>query len=89
MTDPVCADSSEVSKVNQYNRKVIEGFLLEYKKSFHNALLWVKLREKIVKFLRKECPKNSPGMIIFLAFSNFLFRFDWSDVEFRAQLDDN
>ena len=65
MTDPVCADSSEVSKVNQYNRKVIEGFLLEYKKSFHNALLWVKLREKIVKFLRKECPKNSPGMIIF------------------------
>ena len=62
MTDPVCADSSELSKVNQYNRKVIEGFLLEYKKSFHNALLWVKLREKIVKFLRKECPKNSPDL---------------------------
>ena len=62
MTDPVrLTSNADRSKVDMYNQKVIEGFLLEYKKSFHNALLWVKLREKIVKFLRKECPKNSPG----------------------------
>jgi len=63
MTDPVrLSSTADRSKVDMYNQKVIEGFLLEYKKSFHNALLWVKLREKIVRFLRKECPKNSPDL---------------------------
>lgn len=61
MTDPVRTNSAQKTKVDMYNQKVLEGYLLDYKKAFHNALLWVKLRSKIVKFLRKECPKNSPG----------------------------
>jgi len=62
MTDPVRTNSPQKTKVDMYNQKVLEGYLLDYKKAFHNALLWVKLRSKIVKFLRKECPKNSPDL---------------------------
>ena len=63
MTDPVRTNSPQKTKVDMYNQKVLESYLLDYKKAFHNALLWVKLRSKIVKFLRKECPKNSPGKL--------------------------
>ena len=65
LTDPVMFPTSingNLTKIDIYNKKVIEGFMLEYKQSFHNALLWVKLREKIAQFLRKESTKSSPGM---------------------------
>ena len=54
--------NGNLTKIDIYNKKVIEGFMLEYKQSFHSALLWVKLREKISQFLRKESTKSSPGM---------------------------
>ena len=60
--------NGNLTKIDIYNKKVIEGFMLEYKQSFHSALLWVKLREKIAQFLRKESTKSSPGM------ANFIFR---------------
>lgn len=63
MTDPIRLNNTgEITRIAQYNRKVIEGFLLEYKKAFHNAALWVKLREKITKFLKKESTKNAPDL---------------------------
>ena len=71
LTDPVMFPTSingNLTKIDIYNKKVIEGFMLEYKQSFHSALLWVKLREKIAQFLRKESTKSSPGM------TNFIFR---------------
>ena len=64
LTDPVMFPTSingNLTKIDLYNKKVIEGFMLEYKQSFHSALLWVKLREKIAQFLRKESTKSSPG----------------------------
>ena len=69
LTDPVMFPTSingNLTKIDIYNKKVIEGFMLEYKQSFHSALLWVKLREKIAQFLRKESTKSSPGMINFI-----------------------
>ena len=54
--------NGNLTKIDIYNKKVIEGFMLEYKQSFHSALLWVKLREKIAQFLRKESTKSSPGL---------------------------
>ena len=65
LTDPVMFPTSingNLTKIDIYNKKVIEGFMLEYKQSFHSALLWVKLREKIAQFLRKESTKSSPGL---------------------------
>ena len=53
--------------------KVIENFLVEYKQSFHNALLWVQLREKIIKFLKKESSKNAPGEICSLYLRSQIF----------------
>ena len=66
LTDPVMFPTSingNLTKIDIYNKKVIEGFMLEYKQSFHSALLWVKLREKIAQFLRKESTKSSPGNV--------------------------
>ena len=71
LTDPVMFPTSingNLTKIDIYNKKVIEGFMLEYKQSFHSALLWVKLRERIAQFLRKESTKSSPGR------TNFSFR---------------
>ena len=71
LTDPVMFPTSingNLTKIDIYNKKVIEGFMLEYKQSFHSALLWVKLREKIAQFLRKESTKSSPGI------TNFIFQ---------------
>lgn len=65
LTDPVMFPTSingNLTKIDIYNKKVIEGFMLEYKQSFHSAILWVKLRGKIAQFLRKESTKSSPDL---------------------------
>ena len=64
LTDSVMFPTSingNLTKIDLYNKKVIEGFMLEYKQSFHSVLLWKKLQEKIAQFLRKESTKSSSG----------------------------
>ena len=62
LTDPLVGIDEASTRIHRYNKSVIDCFLLTYKRSFHRAILWIRLRDKIVSYLRRESRKNSPDL---------------------------
>jgi hypothetical protein len=62
LTDPLVGIDEASTRINRYNKSVIDCLLLNYKRSFHRAILWVHLTNKIISYLRRESRKNSPDL---------------------------
>jgi len=63
ITDPYEL-SADASKIELYNKRTIDNGLKVYKNNFNRVQIWVTLREQIVKLIKKETSKNTPGTFL-------------------------